>query len=61
MTKFDDFLNPVPKEARNLEILNGNYGCQLCEEYTNTAYFNESIGEISWYCSKKHKSTIKVG
>ena len=37
MTKFDDFLNPVPKEARDLEILSGNYGCQVCSLYTETA------------------------
>jgi hypothetical protein len=61
MTKFDDFLNPVPKETRDLETLSGNYGCQVCSLYTETAYFNEKTGEISWYCLEKHKSTVVVG
>jgi len=61
MTRFDDFFETAPGEAKNLELIYGTYGCQQCEEYSEKAYFNESTGEISWYCPKKHKSGIVVG
>lgn len=62
MTKFDSFLNPEPKEnLDNMEKLEGDYGCQLCDKQTSVAYFNEKQLEIFWYCDEDHRSSIKLG
>jgi hypothetical protein len=61
MTKFDEFVNEGSEEVSKFQKLDGNYGCQYCEQYTPVAYFDESKGEMFWYCSQKHKSTIQVG
>lgn len=63
MTRFDDFVKDafahIP--ASSLQKLDGNYGCQICEKYTEIAYFDESTGEMFWYCQDKHKSSVQVG
>lgn len=60
MTRFDDFLNDKPVDDANLQKLDGDYGCQICDKQTPVAYFNEKEGEIFWYCSEEHKSSIRL-
>jgi len=60
MAKFDDFVNDTLKHSSEYQKLEGDYGCQLCEKQTPVAYFDEKTGEIFWYCSDKHKSSIQV-
>ena len=62
MTKFNDFLNAEPEEnLADMQKMDGDYGCQLCDKQTPTAYFDEKKLEIIWYCNEQHRSSIKLG
>jgi len=61
MTKFDDFMKGSLKEVKNLQELDGDYGCQTCDKQTPKAYFNEKELEIIWFCEDEHRSSIKLG
>lgn len=63
MTSFNNFFKEESPEegSENLQRLDGIYGCQVCEKYSHSAYFDEMKLEMFWYCPEKHKSTQTFG
>jgi hypothetical protein len=62
MTKFNDFMNNEPQNLPDdMQKLDGNYGCQQCDDQVTNAWFNERDLEIIWFCKEQHQSSIKLG
>jgi len=62
MTRFSDFMSDDPKDLPDdMQRLDGDYGCQICDDQVTYAWFNERDLEIIWFCREKHQSSIKLG
>ena len=60
MSNLENFLQPSKKDLSKMEILDdGKYGCQKCDLYTRTAYFDHDSHSIYWYCNEGHESVVK--
>lgn len=58
MSKMNDFLNRSVDSDE--EIIDGNFGCNACDEDLPFARFNANTGRYYWICSKGHVTEMNL-
>lgn len=60
MPNLEGFLGKGNKKFDGWEVIQGTYGCQLCEADMDHAYFNPEILTLVWVCPQKHESKVEL-
>jgi hypothetical protein len=61
MPNLEDFVGKNKKNRfEGWEVLEGDYGCQSCDEDMDHAFFNEDALMIVWVCPSGHESKVEL-
>lgn len=63
MPNLEEFLGksqPDKNDWRGWDLRVGSYGCQVCAEDVENAYFNSDQMVIKWVCSLGHESKVQL-
>ena len=61
MPNLEDFLGKSKRKFEGWQVIEGNYGCQQCDEDVDFAFFSEDALTMVWVCSNNHESKIEIG
>jgi len=56
----NDFLDSISKESRPEPNVDGDFDCFQCGERVFQAFLDRAEGNIIWYCSENHVSSMKA-
>jgi hypothetical protein len=56
----NEFIESVSREIRPKPNIEGDFDCHTCMERVDNGFYDYAEGILWWWCSKEHRSHIKV-